>query len=482
MIHLLENVSNLFKRRTVGLPLVRPKLGLLNSEDLPKTVQECPVCQKYLRLLGTLDWKNFPKRPSKPGIIPEDRRPYLAAYLVKINQKLTCMSDLRTYLLEHPTLVWLLGFPLVPDLQSPWGFDVPASVPTRQQFVTVLRTVDNQLTQFLLNDTIRLIREALPADTLFGDVISLDTKHVIAWVKENNPKTYIKQGRYDKHKQPNGDKDCKLGVKRQRNQFFKGNSKTPLTNPQPASKIKVSEYFWGYASGIVVTKIPAWGEIVLAELTQTFDESDVSYFFPLMQDAEQRLGFRPHFGTFDAAFDAWYVYQYFYEVGGVAAVPLAERYTKQLACFDSLGPPLCRAGLRMTFKSSFRANRGLKPHKKSRYVCPLDLKQQSCPIQHAKVAKGGCTTTFIDEPGAIIRHLIDRKAPWYKKFYNQRTATERINSQAKEFGIERPKLRNQQAIINFNSLIYVLINLRTWQRIQKRLSRITNTSAVSIPC
>jgi hypothetical protein len=47
----------------------------------------------------------------------------------------------------------------------------------------------------------------------------------------------------------------------------------------------------------------------------------------------------------------------------------------------------------------------------------------------------------------------------------QRTATERVNSQAVELGIERPKLRNGQAIANQNTLIYVLINLRTLQRI-----------------
>ena len=27
-----------------------------------------------------------------------------------------------------------------------------------------------------------------------------------------------------------------------------------------------------------------------------------------MHDTEQRLGHKPRFGTFDAAFDAWYVY------------------------------------------------------------------------------------------------------------------------------------------------------------------------------
>lgn len=48
---------------------------------------------------------------------------------------------------------------------------------------------------------------------------------------------------------------------------------------------------------------------------------------------------------------------------------------------------------------------------------------------------------------------------------HQRTAVERIFSQAVALGIERPKLRNQQAIANFNTLTYVLINLRAMQRI-----------------
>ena len=42
---------------------------------------------------------------------------------------------------------------------------------------------------------------------------------------------------------------------------------------------------------------------------------------------------------------------------------------------------------------------------------------------------------------------------------------ERINAQAKDLVIERPYLRNQQSIINQNTLIYALINLRALQRI-----------------
>ena len=70
--------------------------------------------------------------------------------------------------------------------------------------------------------------------------------------------------------------------------------------------------------------------------------------------------------------------------------------------------------------------------------------------------------------GARIRYQLDRDSQAYKNVYKQRTATERINSQAVALGIERPHLRNQQAIANHNTLIYLLINLRFLQRIQNR--------------
>ena len=56
----------------------------------------------------------------------------------------------------------------------------------------------------------------------------------------------------------------------------------------------------------------------------------------------------------------------------------------------------------------------------------------------------------------------------YKQVYKQRTATERINSQAVALGIERPRLRNGQAIANQNTLIYVLINLRALHRARQK--------------
>ena len=68
--------------------------------------------------------------------------------------------------------------------------------------------------------------------------------------------------------------------------------------------------------------------------------------------------------------------------------------------------------------------------------------------------------------GARLRYTLDRDGQAYKEIYKQRSATERINSQAKALGIERPHLRNGQAIANLNTLIYVLINLRLLQPIR----------------
>jgi hypothetical protein len=309
----------------------------------------------------------------------------------------------------------------------------------------------------------------------FGECISLDTKCILAWVRENNLKDYV-EDRYDKTKQPTGDPDCRLGCKRRRNQ--RASSKepppTPSDNPVPADTISVGEYYWGYASGVIATKVPGWGEFVLAELTLPFDQPDVAYFHPLMADAERRLGFRPKYGALDAAFDAHYIYEYFHRDGqpleaGFAAVPRSQRGGKG-RLFDAQGLPLCPAGLAMPLKYTYTCRTTRFEHERGRYVCPLrfpEIVADACPINHKKWPKG-CVTTLPTGIGARIRHQLDRDSALYKHVYKQRTATERINSQAKELGIERPKLRNGQAIANQNTLIYVLINLRALQRVRQK--------------
>jgi hypothetical protein len=436
---------------------------------------------RHLQLLGPLDWANFPERTPQTNwgapVLPY--APFAAACLVKLEQRIPYLSHLRNYLVEHPALVWVLGFPLVPSSRYPWGFDADASLPTQRHFARMLRKVPNASLQFLLDETIRLIQAELPKKVSFGDAVSLDTKHIIAWVKENNPKAYV-QDRYDKTKQPSGDPDCRLGCKRRRNQRTSSEEQppTPLSNPLPARTLSIGEYYWGYASGVVATKVSGWGEFVLAELTQPFDCGDLSYFFPLMADVERRLGFRPRFGAFDAAYDAFYVYDYFHREGqdwtaGFAAVPFSRR-GGQSKTFDEQGLPLCSAGLAMPLKSTFHSKRGLVPHEAGCYVCPLLFPTptgKTCPVDHKRWAKGGCITKMATSVGARIRYQLDRENELYKEIYKQRTATERVNSQAVDLGIERPRLRNGLAITNQNTLIYILINLRGLHRIRDKKER-----------
>ncbi len=111
----------------------------------------------------------------------------------------------------------------------------------------------------------------------------------------------------------------------------------------------------------------------------------------------------------------------------------------------------------------------LVEHDCARYACPLVFPQrtgESCPIDHDNWPKG-CITTLPTSPGNRIRHELDRQSEAYTNLYKQRSASERINSQALDLGIERPKLRNRSSIVNQDTLIYVLINLRARRRVRQ---------------
>jgi hypothetical protein len=459
---------------------------LTHDQALPAFVRTCPIAQHYLQLLGPLAWVELPQRQAHPNgnPAPLPYGPFAAACLIKLDQRLPSMGALRQYLIDHPALVWLCGFPLTPARNS-YGFDAAASLPTHRHLTRLLRQMPNAVPQALLDSSVVCLQAELAATPDLGQTIALDTKHILAWVKENNPKQYV-EARYDKTKQPKGDPDCKLGCKKRHNKTAgspnqpaaeapaasSASPTTPTREGRPASQAQVGEYYWGYASGIVVVKTPDCGEFVLAELTQTFDRGDVICFFPLMAQVERRLGRKPKFGALDAAFDAHYVYDYFHAAGGFAAVPLAQR-GKTDRTFDPAGLPICPAGLAMPLRDTFWCRSTAVEHERGRYACPLRYPQprsaDACPVADDHWTTGGCLVTMPTSRGARLRLQLDRSAEAYKTVYAQRTATERLFSQAVALGIERPKLRNGAAVANLNTLIYVLLNLRALQRIRQHL-------------
>src|SRR5436305_12558573 len=101
-----------------------------------------------------------------------------------------------------------------------------------------------------------------------------------------------------------------------------------------------------------------------------------------------------------------------------------------------------------------------------RYGCPVLAQQPGMPQQcdHARFATGGWMTDINAERGGLMRLTLDRSSPLYRALYCQRTSAERINSQAKALGIERPYVRNQCSVDRLNTLIYLLINAKALQR------------------
>jgi len=422
-----------------------------------------PLVAEYRTFFSFLDWTVVEQwqaqRSPWTGSHGHPLSAYLKAFLVRIKEGLPYATQLRAFLVKHPLLVIELGFQLVLDASQPYGFDVDATLPTRFWLGEKLRQLDQGVLTELLAGTVRALADEIPG---LGETVAFDVKHLYAWVKENNERVYVPE-RYDKSKRLSGDPDCRLGVKRSSNQ----------EQPDGSTQEK-KEYLWGYGSGVAAATTPDYGDVVLAEYTQPFNENDVTYFRPLYQQTVVTLEQYPTHVTADAAFDAWYVYEGPARHGGISAVPLNQHSHPSYGRATD-GTPYCEKGLLMQPTFQFDHTNGYRAH---RFRCPLlcpEATGETC--DHEQFAKGkGCVKDVNWELGGIQRVTLDREGPLYHAVYTQRTCCERINSQAKELGIERPRVHNGRSVAHLNTLIYVVINVRALQR-----ARSINTELLSIP-
>jgi len=433
--------------------MVSPPVAL-GQPGLAGLLAHDPVVQDYRAFFALLDWAQVPERdPARPwpGAPPHPQAAYVKALLVKVCEGLPYVSDLRAFLLKHPPLVLALGFRPVPDPTQPYGFDVARTVPCARWLRHKQQTLAPAVLQALLQGTVRALQAEIPG---LGQTVAVDVKHIYAWVRENNPKAAVPR-RYDAARQPRGDPDCRLGVKRSANQERPGG---------PATVRK--EALWGYGTGVVAATDRRYGDVVLAELTQPFDQQDSTYYHPLYRRAGAALGFRPPNVAADAAFDAWHIYQTCAEAGGIAAIPLNTRGHPA----PRLGPRgyhLCPTGREMAPASTYRDREGFRAQEQR---CPLLYPRATGErCDHEQFAKGpGCKKSVNIEAGGRQRVALDRRSADYRALYRQRTAAERINSQATALGIERPKARTQRSIATLNTLIYLVINARALARVRAR--------------
>lgn len=162
-------------------PVHLPRL-MSADEQFPAFVRDCPTTMPLIAKFRLLDWEQMAQPLSCQwfGKQPVPLTAYVGAFLVKVDQKLASTSHLRRFLVQHPALVWALGFPLYGRTPTRHGFDADLSLPSRQQFSRVLRELDNACLQVLLTDQVRRLQLLLPEE--FGQTVSLDTSHILAWV------------------------------------------------------------------------------------------------------------------------------------------------------------------------------------------------------------------------------------------------------------------------------------------------------------
>jgi len=423
-----------------------PSSDLFDQSVMTALLDHDPVVEQYRAFFSLLDWSvvdDWQAQRSARGRPAHPESAYIKAFLIRQNEGFTYTSQLRRFLLKHPLLVIELGFHLVLDRSRAYGFDVEETLPCRYWFTQKLRLLDSGLLQALLHATVAALQQEIPG---LGEVVAFDVKHIYAWVRENNPNVYVK-GRFDVTHIPQGDPDCRLGVKKSSNQV----------QPDGSTKEKKVSLF-GYGTGVAACTDPVYGDLVVADFTQPFNEGDVTYFRPLYRHSVLALDAYPPNITADAAFDAWYVYQCAALHSGIGAIPL-NQHAHPTFSRDADGTPRCPKGLLMHPTFQFQHTNG---YRAQRFRCPLlfpHVTAETC--DHAQFAKGcGCVKDVNWELGGQMRVTLDRDGPLYHGIYNQRTAAERINSQAQALGIERPKVRNIHSVRNLNTLIYLVINVR----------------------
>src|SRR5438270_11332792 len=194
-----------------------PASLVFDQTTMTALLEHDPLVQDYRAFFALLDWspvEQWQAPHASRGRPAHPQSAYLKAFLLRIREGMSYTTQLRRYLLKHPLLVIELGFRLELDPTQPYGFDIEKTIPCQYWLREQLHRFDADLLQALLHATVATLKQEIPG---LGETVAFDVKHIYGWVKENNPRVYVRD-RYDKTKRLAGDPDCRLGVKKRSNQ------------------------------------------------------------------------------------------------------------------------------------------------------------------------------------------------------------------------------------------------------------------------
>jgi len=408
------------------MTLYKPKQRYLLS---PEAVFGLKPLRKYELLFETLE-PSFagyftPKTRGRPSI---SKPALLNALIYKNLKQLPTLFELATSLVDNPSLATTCG--LLPN-KSLYSLE--------ERLSSFLRDIPNSLLQTI---KINLVNQLIQIKEISGRFLSIDSAAVPIIVKENNPKTSMKD-RFDKTKPPNRDLEARLGVMIHFKKPFQ----------------KEVQYFWGYRNHSITdcnSELPVW------ELTKPANHPDTILFIPLFKKLLDHFNFEIQAVMADASYDSENNLKFV--INDLHALPRIARNLRwekiRKLKLSSSGGRICIAGFEMLYWGKFN-DRG-KIRKK--FVCPITHSKKfakqvpTCPWNHPAFQKGkGCTAYLRGDKE--VRKQIDYGSQIFKEHYNKRTSSERVFSRLLTLCMQKPSVYGLNAVANHCTIAHITVLL-----------------------
>ncbi|MCD6412721.1 MAG: transposase [Elusimicrobia bacterium] len=365
------------------------------------------------------------------------RNPYPPSSIIKtlVLKNLFALSNLSDL------VRFLYDFPILRQICSLDSFQ---SSPTVERFSHFLKSFPNSLLQTC---RINLLHQIISHNQISGKFISADSCPVISPVKENNPKTNVKD-RFNKYKICSADPDAKLGITVS---FLK-------------SKKSIS-YFWGYRNHILND---ALSELPIDEITKPANIHDSQFLIPRLKFISSTFNFKTRAVIADSAYDSSPIFDFI--VNDLHASPIIARNPRNSASTSSFslspkGIPVCLAGFEMISRGIFfDKSHNRKRHK---FICPIKAskkfarKYPFCPWNHPKFFSNrfGCSTYIRLDIDDSIRKSINYGSQLFKKIYSHRTSSERIFSRLLSLSMQTPSVKGLNSISNVCTIAHITVLL-----------------------
>ena len=382
----------------------------------------------YLRRLELVfSCLDIPDKKYHTGRPPYPISAMVNALVFKNLRGLPNLADLSRELGCYPALSQVCGF---------------KSFPSKERFSHFLKYTHNEI---FLHIKENLVKELLRLGEIKAEYLSTDSCPVKSPVKENNPKTYTTENRFDKNRILKSDKEARIGVYI----VHSGDKKI--------------QFFWGYRNHIVNDAV---SELPLAEITKPANVNEATLLISQLEYLKKTFKISPKAIAADSAFDSHTIIEYIAKE--LKAKPVIAKNPRRGANPDikisRKGAPVCLAGFEMASRGRcYEKDRNRIRHK---FVCPIKRSRRFakkvgwfCPWNHPNFYsnKFGCTTNLRTDVDTSIRGSIDYGSQTFKKIYAMRTASERIFSRLAVFSMQRSSIKGLNATSNMCSLAHIAI-------------------------